>query len=131
MGFRTGLECTNESLYFTLQGKSIIKFDREAAQRFHDRLKRWADGYTLTDGTIMGLQGFTKFVSTDKFLTIIYNNIPVLRLDRDQCARFCGRIQAWIDEPKMKPIDKIIREIRAQEREMMKNGIHMDPANSG
>jgi hypothetical protein len=118
MQFKTGLETTNENLYFTLQGKSIIKFDRDGAQRFVDHLRRWADGYGELDGTYQGVKGSTRFVSVNGYVTAFYKNVPVLKLDRPQCSRFCARIQAWLDTAKMTVADKVIREIERQNKEI-------------
>lgn len=135
MSFKTNLLADNQNLFLMLSGKAIVKFDRDTAQRVCDKLKRWGDGYGATDGNVIGINGITRFVGTDKFLTVFYNGVPILRLNHDQCRRFCARIQAWIDEPKMRPqeqtVDKIIREIRQAERELRENGKHMDIADTG
>lgn len=132
MRYKTGLEATNENLFFTLAGRSIIKWNRESAQTFVDRMSKWAEKQVIaTDGTIVGLNGVARFIGTDAFMTVLYNNYPVLRMDHDQARRFAARIQAWIDEPKMKPVDKIIREIRQAEKELKEYGGDLDIAGAG
>jgi len=131
VAFKVYLDASNDNLFLNLNGKSIVKFDRDGAQRVTDRMKKWADGFGQTDGTIVGLKGITRFVGADRYMTVLYNNMPILRMDHAQCLRFVNRIQAWIDEPKMKSVDKIIREMRNAERELKEYGGNLDASSTG
>lgn len=128
---RTGLVASDSHLDFTLNGQTLFRLDREMAERFASRLKKWADGWNLTEGAFIGLKSTTRILSDKDFVTFLYRGYPILRMNHDQTRRFVSRIDAWVDTEKMKPVDKIMRELKNQEKELRENGIDMDIANTG